>query len=152
MRLVIVEDDHMQSEVMVEAVRNAFPSAEIMPPIQTERAFYAWLDTVTEDLPDLFIIDIMLPWTTTDDILGDPEQSIPDQVRREGVYTAGLRCQARLQQKVMTRHLPVLLYSVLEQDDLKPVLDQVPAHVYVLSKSSDTSPLIQEISRHVTAS
>jgi DNA-binding NarL/FixJ family response regulator len=144
MYIVLVEDDHLQSEWVTSCLTAAFHGA-IVEPISTESAFYAWLDALTDILPDVFVIDVMLRWTDPSPNMQEP----PQEVKDNGFYRAGLRCKDKIMKHENTRDIPVILYTVLEELDLEGALQITPPNVRYLRKDSEADPLI-ELIREVT--
>lgn len=143
MRIYIVEDDYLQSGWIFENVQQAFPRAEVIK-INTEHEFVTRLDEIAKHPSEtLIIMDAMLRWT-------DPAPVIPpapENVRQEGFYRSGLRCIALLNRREETKDIPVILYTVLEHEDLKDELRDLPPNVSHLVKESDSQPIIDEIRR-----
>jgi len=60
LNILIVEDDHFQSELLKENLEQAFPNGEITV-IDTEHKFRSSIDNIAENPPDLVVMDIGLP-------------------------------------------------------------------------------------------
>src|SRR5215213_772368 len=113
MKVVIVEDDYQQAELITSWLLERWPQLDIQR-IGTEAAFRSLLSDPSFQPPNIFIIDIMLRWA-------DPSPDIevpPDEVIVEGPYRAGLRCVDLIRKTVATSHIPSVLYSVLDQRDV----------------------------------
>lgn len=113
MKILIVEDDYLQAESVGEALQAEFSGARIQR-IPTESAFYDWLANLQDDLPDVVIIDAMLRWA-------DPAPDLapaPEEIRRAGPARAGFRCRTRLREDDARLSIPVILYTMLEEEDL----------------------------------
>lgn len=139
MRIVLVEDDHFQAESISSGIKSRFPNA-VVTREKTESGFHARLESLVAEPPDLIILDVMLPWALADRKM--PEA--PAQVRDEGFYRAGLRCRDLLQSRDETKKVPVILYSILERDDLKGDHADAQLPTY-LPKKADLKPLLDKI-------
>lgn len=140
MDILIVEDDAFQAETIEAKLNQEFPGAEIQK-ISTERQFHLSLDSIVQNPPSVVVLDVMLRWTDPAPNLETP----PDDVRREGFFRAGLRCQKLLAQHETTSGVPVILYTVLDRNELDRELKGLPPNVVHLRKESDLSPLVQTI-------
>lgn len=140
MKILIVEDDYLQSELLAVDLKEAIADAEISC-VETESAFRSWLASVTNDMPDVVIMDVMLRWAFPSPDMPDA----PPDVRSEMHYRAGLRCQRLLAENAATAAIPVILYSVLEREDLRADLEATPGNVMYVSKNSDFKQLVRTI-------
>src|SRR6267154_1778537 len=110
MKILIVEDDHLQAEWIHMSLAQAFPKAEFNC-VRTEAEFRSRFGEIADNRPQVVVMDVMLRWE-------DPSPEItprPDYVEAEGFYRAGLRCERMLAQDERTSHVPVILYTVLER-------------------------------------
>jgi hypothetical protein len=139
MYIIHVEDDHLQAEWLHSSLKTEFPHANIEH-ISTELDFYERLDSL-DHLPDVFIIDVMLRWTNPSIDMQPP----PKNVELEGHYRAGFRCERKIAEHETARTVPVILYSVLERNDLEQELKNIPENVTYLTKEYTLGKLIQEI-------
>lgn len=136
MRILLVEDDPLQAESILASLKAHFAEIGIHH-LSTEQEFRAKLDEIAASPPDLVILDVMLRWTDP-----SPEMEVPpEEVRREKHYRAGLRCQRLLSERMGDNCPPILLYTILETEDVG-ILPQGVEH---LSKSSDLKPLVKRI-------
>jgi predicted nucleotide-binding protein len=140
MKILIVEDDYLQAELIQEGLNAAFPGVDISH-IKTESAFRSRLKSIVDNPPDVVIMDMMIRWT---DPLPDLPPA-PPEVREEGHYRAGLRCQRLLAQSEATAGIPIIIYSVLEREDLQEDLKGTPMNVMYLSKDFEFKALIRFI-------
>ncbi len=140
MKILIVEDDHLQGEWILSGLDEVFHGASIKL-IDTEFDFRASFDRIANDPPDVVVMDVMLRWANPSPTLEVP----PEEIQKEGFYRAGLRCEALLAGDVRTSHIPVILYTVLERGDLDRQLQTRRENVIYLPKESDQSPLHQQI-------
>ena len=143
MYILIVEDDPLQAELMIDAIKadSVLTEARI-DRISTESQFQQRFVEITKNPPSLITIDIMLRWADASPLV-DP-QSVPDEVKENGVYEAGLRCEQLLANHPTTRLVPVILYTIVSKEDLGEELPQ-RRNVLHLPKDSDLSPLIWAI-------
>lgn len=143
MYIVLVEDDHLQANWVESCLAEAFEDLDVLRS-STESGFYSWLEGVGEELPKLFIIDVMLRWS-------DPSPDMkeqPPEVKKNGFYRAGLRCERRIAENEKLRDIPIILYTVMETLDMEGQLPADPPHLIVhLRKDSVPEPLIKEIRR-----
>lgn len=145
MNIWIVEDDYYQAAWIEEVVSKHFPGAAIKI-VRTELEFWKVVDG-DADRPDVVILDVILPWTAPSRNMEPP----PDEVKANGRSRAGIRCARKLAENPRTRHVPVILYTVLDRQDLEisdmmDLADRGIAPVY-LSKQSDPAPLVKMIQR-----
>jgi CheY-like chemotaxis protein len=146
MKILLVEDDSLQAETLFRDLQLAFPSA-VIEVIRTECAFGDAFESIASAPPDVVVMDVMLRWD-------DPGPNIrrpPDEVRRNGIYRAGLRCVRRLTEDQRTEAIPAILYTVLEYHDLASDIPSVPSVVH-LRKDSSVQPLIRLIRSIVPSS
>ena len=139
MKILVVEDDHLQVQWIKKGLLQSFPSATI-DVIKTELEFRLRVPGMVNDAPAVVIMDVMLRWT-------DPTpnvQSPPAEVQKGGFFRAGLRCARLLAAQFGTRNIPVILYSVLEESDLASELKE-ESQVHHLRKDSALEPLIRRI-------
>ena len=139
---VVVEDDHLQEERIVDHLRATFDGARIHA-LSTEEEFRAHLPAMRADVPDLMLVDVMLRWT-------DPRPGIPlppDDVLSGGYYRAGQRCAQLLLDDPVLRAVPVVLYTILERNDLERDGQRLPANTSYLGKSVDLDVLVRHV-RH----
>jgi CheY-like chemotaxis protein len=120
-------------------LRVAFPTAGVQI-LRTESAFESAFDDIAQQPPDVVVMDVMLRW----DDPGPRLRNAPEEVRRDGIYRAGLRCVRRLANDSRTQAIPVVLYTVLEYHDLANDLPMAPSVVH-LRKDSNLQPLIRMI-------
>ena len=139
MKIRLIEDDHIQAEVICGDLDREFKTEVAL--IRTENEFRNCLSVLEKDPPDVFIIDVMLRWE-------DPKPNFempPEEVREGGFYRAGLRCAKLLSGNRQMANIPVILYSVLEKEDLEHELGTLPPNITFLTKESDLKPLIREV-------
>lgn len=138
-KILIVEDDHMQTDFIDPALRQAFRGSEIKY-LNTEHEFRVAMDDIVKDPPDVAVIDVMLRWTDPDPDLPPP----PEDVNTGAYHHAGIRCAKLLAENEKINQIPVILYTVLETTDILQELTTLP-NVRLLTKESDFAPLIDTI-------
>ncbi len=138
MRILLLEDQPLEAESITASLERAF-SGVVLDRVRTELEFRSRLDAITKDPPDIFIVDMMLPWTSVSEHMAEP----PAEVMEGGYHRAGLRCQRLLAQQEETKDKTVIFYTVLERHDLD--LKDRSANVFHLRKESDHSALIRLI-------
>jgi CheY-like chemotaxis protein len=139
MKIILVEDDSLQSKIMVELLEPIFSSPVRV--IETEHEFHHCLSQLEQSPPDIFVIDVMLRWT-------DPQQDPPvppREVVEGGRERAGFRCHAHLMAREATRDIPVILYSHLDRSHFERQLRELPASTLYLQKDSDFMTLVNAI-------
>lgn len=137
MKIVIVEDDLAQADVLLECLKVAFPSVTTVL-CQTESEFYAMEDSLRVDPPALIISDMMVRWQDAHEDMLPP----PQDVVKDGYYTAGVRIQRRLAGHSRTSSVPVIIYTVLERKDLD-FLDARPPNVFFVDKTDPVEGLLK---------
>jgi CheY-like chemotaxis protein len=145
MRIVILEDDHLQEDLLTGRLEQAFPGARV-DTVATEQEFRDRLDDFRRDRPDIFVMDVMLRWTFPSPRSAAP----PPEVEAGGYQRAGFRCAELVFRDPGLRDVPVVYYTILEGLDLDEDirrLSGVPAYV---RKSKDHDYLARRI-RQLTA-
>jgi DNA-binding NarL/FixJ family response regulator len=138
MRIVLVEDNLFQEEAIRNAITAAFPGVGV-DTIWTELEFRNKLEELVESPPDLVILDVMLPWTEAGPEVDDSPLEYDDRL-------AGLRCRVLLKERAP--HVPVVLYSILDTDDIG---EQAPQDVCFIQKKSSFEKLLQQIGKKLNA-
>jgi len=142
MRVVIVEDDYLQADWIKNLLLSRLGVADgDVELIATECEFRDRLENFRAHPPSLFVIDVMLRWA---DATADYRPSPPD-VKEEGFFRAGLRCERLLRQARETKRIPVVLYTVLEESELEPGLKSVGTATKYIGKSSADADLVAHI-------
>jgi CheY-like chemotaxis protein len=145
--IVVVEDDHLQEAPILEDFEEAFPGAKIET-ICTESEFRDRLPHFRSDRPDILVIDVMLRWS-------DPQPNSPrppQDVAEEGYYRAGLRCAQLVSQDQELRSIPVVLYTILERDEIRREGHPLGDNVFYVRKGVDVDSLIRLVQRLVSRS
>lgn len=140
MRIVLVEDDFTQADLIHARLQEAFRRADIVR-VRTEREFRTRIKEFVKQPPDVFLIDVMLRWS-------DPApdwDSVPEEVEQQGFYRAGIRCARLVRENERIKNVPVIFYTVLEHNDLADDITSLTGKLSHLRKESDARPLIQQI-------
>jgi CheY-like chemotaxis protein len=126
-RVVLLEDDYIQVENLVDFFVDHYPSVDLVV-VQSERDFRFRMAEFGVAPPDLFILDVMVPWTDYSEELGSAVA--PSEVVEGGPFGAGLRCLQLLLASPRLGRVPVIVLSVME----RTVDKEVPEHVLWLQK------------------
>lgn len=124
MRILLVEDDHLQSGPILERLTKEFPDA-LVTHLRTECDFRDEMPKLEMDPPDVAIVDVMLPWTRPRAAM----VPMPPDVADGGYAEGGLRCARLLKSRPTTARVKIIIYSMLDPTDLK---DKVAASECVL--------------------
>ena len=139
MRVILVEDNWREAEAVEKDLAAALRCNTST--IRTELEFVDRLEEIEKNPPDLFVLDVSLRWTTP----GPDFRPEPDEVRAGGRGRAGFRCAQRLQQRLATRGLPIVLYSHFSRFQFEDELKDLPRSVIYVKKTSDPEALVQAI-------
>lgn len=130
MYFLIVEDDKSQ----YSDIEGAITQIQSVPNLQkrierfaTELEFIDNFESIAMDKPDVIILDIMLRWT-------DPAPDMklpPPDIAEKGFFRAGVRCERRLAADPRTSDIPIIVYSMLEKEDLKGEIPDRPEVSYL---------------------
>lgn len=140
MKILLLEDDGDQAEEIKLALEGAFRATDV-DVVDCEAAFRERFASIAAAPPDLFIVDVMLRWSTQGRQLfyASPRETT------ERFEHAGPRCAALLLSDSRTSQVPVLLYSVLDRQDYASLLGNLPPHYSVLRKEPALNNLILHI-------
>jgi CheY-like chemotaxis protein len=140
MRILLVEDDHLQSGPTLDNLKREFHGANFTR-IRTESEFQAKFKEIATNKPDVIIMDVMLPWADP-----DPDLEVPEKVLKEGgIGRAGIRCKKLLAEDEETRDIPVLFYTVLDNPQLQMDIQNLRPEAEHLIKEPDSVDLIERI-------
>lgn len=139
---VLVEDDYSQSKWITAKIAEAFPESETTL-LETELEFEESVSGLVLRPPNIFILDVVLKWTTPS-VEMKPR---PEQVRTEGRRRAGFRCFERIQGFELLKNIPVIFYSILGVNDLYGDLPALKGTFVHLEKDSNAGELIGAIQR-----
>lgn len=138
MKILLLEDDHLQAKWLQDALQDKLN--ELRPAVETvrtEREFQSRLDELVRWDPTVVLLDAIVRWTDPSPDLMAP----PDGYNGPG--RAGVRC-AKLFAEA-SPHTPIILYTILEREDLEEELVSLPRGVQHLRKEADLSPLLDRI-------
>jgi DNA-binding NarL/FixJ family response regulator len=139
MKIVLVEDNRGFGERLYKALSTLASVWWVI----SEREFRDSFEQIKKEPPDALVIDTMLRW---DYPRRDAVEVPPDA---KDLYTAGVRCAKLLSESKATTHLPVILYTVFDEADLKQKTD-FPPNVSYLQKTSDTAGLLEAVRSAMT--
>ena len=142
MKIVLLEDDYLQSDLIISEIQASLKNVRITL-IDTEFSFLSSFSDFEKDLPDVFLLDIMIRWADTSPNI----PPAPQEVKEEGFFTAGFRCQRTLTQNSKLKDIPIIFYSVLDKIDLEDKLKNMPKTVSHVSKEKDISYLVDHMKR-----
>jgi len=140
MRILILEDDILQFEVLQDNLNVRFPNSQITR-IMTAKAFKEEIDRPDAILPDIILIDVLVPWQA----VGEPEWPKPPEAvdRKVGIYCAGL-----VAAHPKTRKIPVIVYTELDRQSrygkepsLEEEIRELPKHFHYMRKDASLSDL-----------
>jgi PleD family two-component response regulator len=137
LKVLLVEDDHIQRANVRQAIENAL-DAEVAT-ISTESEFHRDFERIAANPPQIAVVDVMLRWANpaSDMPLAPAEvSSNPEQ--------AGLRCASLLRNDERTNGVEVILYSVLPNDSFGA---PVPEGTECLVKELDYQNLIDAMKK-----
>jgi CheY-like chemotaxis protein len=144
--IVVVEDDHLQELPIRGKLEDAFPDAEVER-IATESDFRSSLPELSKRRPDIIIIDVMLRWA--DLRPGFPKP--PPDVVEGGYHRAGLRCAEWALRNPALRATPIVLYSILERDEVRREGEaKLGDNVSYLRKSADINVLARHLRKLIS--
>jgi DNA-binding NarL/FixJ family response regulator len=142
MKILLVEDDHVQAGEFGDALAEAFPNVQLQT-IGSEHSFYSMLDELEKKPPDIIVMDVMLRWARASSEM--PEA--PEEVINEKHYRAGFRCVKYLSERKMMRNVNIILYTVLQPTDIETDIKSLPSNVTYLVKDEDYNQFIRTIRR-----
>jgi CheY-like chemotaxis protein len=128
MKVLVIEDDYMQGEMISEQLRREFPEV-LVDLVSTEYEFRSRFEDIATECPRIAIIDILLPWTRPG--VGTPPGP---EVLKHGFFHAGLRCARMLTQDPRTRACPVIIHSVVDEHAVQDELRSLGPNVVFISK------------------
>lgn len=137
LRILLLEDDHMQSEDIRHALVKAL-GAQVETKT-TESEFRHDFDVIASNPPDVAVLDVMVRWAS-------PSRNMPaapDEVTRYPEM-AGLRCARLLREAASTKAIKVILYSVLPKEEIGE--DELPGTTYLV-KEADWQSLVDEVKK-----
>jgi CheY-like chemotaxis protein len=144
MTFVVLEDDYLQEAPLRNNLVAQFGAPHVTRLI-TAKEFSDALPGFGPGNPDIFLIDLLIPWHTVDQAAGPPPKEFRTPHR-------GIACQRLLQQNDATRNTPVILFTELDRtnDALAKELVGLPRYVRYLRKDAGyvvLNRLIRELLR-----
>ena len=112
--IVVVEDDHLQEGPLEEYLIDRFPGSQVET-IRFESDFRDRLEHYREARPDLVIMDVMLKWARS----REDAPAEPPDVAEGQYFRAGMRCTRLMAADENLRDVPVIVYTILERQDLE---------------------------------
>jgi CheY-like chemotaxis protein len=106
-RILVIEDEYEDYLMAKGLLEDEFPGV-IVVRLATELKFRRWIAQLQMPLPDLVILDNMLPWTVPAPELESP----PEEVANAGPWNAGLRCYELLRARPECSHIPVIILTI----------------------------------------
>jgi CheY-like chemotaxis protein len=140
LRILIVEDDHLQEGPFEEQLQDAFPDADIET-VPTEREFRRRFAGYQGRPPDVVIMDVMLRW----DFPSRNPEPPPAEVVAGGYHRAGLRCAELMAADARLRRTPVLFCTIVERSDLERDGRVLPPNSRYVRKSADLEVLTRTV-------
>jgi hypothetical protein len=135
MRIVLVEDDYLQSVWIQKEIQSAFPSADVLV-VGTESEFRAKIGDFAQNPPAAIVMDVMLAWAEPGPNIPEP----PADFETDGVIGGGRRCRELILSNPRTARIPLLLYTVLDRMDVPREMRDI--HVM---KQDDSQPLVNRL-------
>ena len=135
MTVLILEDDAIQAAALEKRlIRDLGAKVDA---IATELEFWRRVQSAEGITADVAVVDMMLRWT-------DPSPTMvlpPDDIIREGFYTAGLRCCRELRK----RNIRCVIFTALDPGKIPLREDE---KIPIINKSRGFEPLVQELGVH----
>lgn len=147
-KVVLVEDDPLQAELFGDVLTRGLLGVRVER-IPTESAFRESLGQLATEPPNLFVMDMLIRWADP-----APQMPIPpEDVKREGFFSAGARCLELIRKLPTLSNVPVIIFSILDEDDARRIIEGRPAlrgvSFSIIPKSSDLSDFITEVHSRV---
>lgn len=140
MNILVLEDDDTQAEWINTQLVKEFPQAQVQL-VYTEAEFRFFITNAREAIPDVVVLDMMVPWDDP-----TPEaKPVPDDIRDGGPYRAGLRCIRLLTEEQRTKHIPIILHTILDRSDLQSEIQNLRPNVIFCPKGSGAEHLLKLI-------
>jgi DNA-binding NarL/FixJ family response regulator len=141
-KIVLMEDDDRFSEWIRNGLKMEFGDRLTVIEIETEAEFWEKLDQLLVSPPDLFLLDIRVRWT----FVGSSH--IAPSNERSDPAIAGIRCHRAIKEK--RPDTPIILFSVLEAEDLEHKLGVDEAKKFVhITKSDGVEAIVREIKQRL---
>lgn len=139
-RVLIVEDDPQRASE-VEAAFRSNGIAVLFSVVSNEKEFIQRFEEWADAPPALAVIDLLIPYTTEEDGADD------EKALKLNAFMGGLRCYELLQHNARTQRIPVIFYTILDQE-------RVPEGTMYVKKTGDFSApeLISKVRQILLAS
>ncbi len=143
MKILIVEDDYLQHQFLKVKFQSEFKDCTI-DVIETESDFLNKLSIIESNPPDIILMDIMLRWQ-------NPSQAMLKEIPQNALdhYRSGFRCQQILTQRESTKNIPIILYTVLNKEDLEFELRNLSNRVIHMMKETEIASLFNQIRKMI---
>lgn len=141
MKIIIVEDDFLQSDWLNSIIDESFPTVEVEI-IKTELDFKNKISEIENSPPQIVIMDIMVRWAFP----GEKNEP-PPEIKKASFYEAGIRCYRLMRSIENLKNVPVILYSVLSIEDVRDKIKNLQGNCIYLPKVQNDSFIIKEIKR-----
>ena len=136
-RILLLEDDHLQAQLIEEAIKRDLPSVEVNI-ISTELEFREKITEFAAHPPDVIVLDIMVRWARP-----SRQMSLKPP---GGYFRAGVRCLALLSEHRVTT--PVIVFTVSDLSEAKTDIE-LWRKVEIISKENHIQGLIKAIRKHI---
>lgn len=133
--VVIVEDDVNLAAVIANYFGNIFNNVEVEI-IHTETDFIKSFDTYEIKPPDIFIMDMIFPWSKDEACNNDSGQA-----EQRNQFFAGFRCLDLLRGNKKTSSTPVVICSTLGEKEIRREINDLPIYWVILRKPFDSEHL-----------
>lgn len=141
MKALLLEDDTEQFVAVSKRLAEAFSGIQIQR-ISTESEFGRTFEKIASNPPDVIIVDVMLRWCDA----SSEYIPMPPEIRADnGHYRAGFRCALHLANDPRTCTIPIFIYSVLDQTDVQPRIEELGISLRFVRKESYINNLAAEI-------
>lgn len=113
--ILIVEDDNLQFDAIQKSIsQSEYLAGSEIERVITELEFREKFEEIAARNPTVILMDIMLKWTSKNKWV-EP----PPEVKEHGFFRAGLRCEKMLAADKRTQNIPVIIYSVIDREELE---------------------------------
>ncbi len=140
--IVLVEDGPDWIAAALEALKASFAGIEVSC-IYSESEFVNRLDEFRKLPPKLFVLDVMLPWSEPSPDMPDA----PEDVKANGFWRAGVRCQRRLTQTAELNRIPAVFWTIISRRDMERQFEglQLPPDTFYVSKDGGVGELVARV-------
>jgi CheY-like chemotaxis protein len=136
MKILVLEDDYLQFELLRRHLKRFLDDIDFTRVI-TAKAFQEEIAKANNALPDIILIDVLVPWASADEaILPEPPEVKKSDFR--GIYCAKL-----VAKNPKMRKIPVIIYTELDRGSrygnaasLEEELQTLPSRFHYLRKDA----------------